>query len=239
MFFPGFGTILNAVIMVITGSFGVFVGNKLPNRIRDISLSGLGLITIMVGVESFLDTSNAVIPLISILIGGIIGSLIEIEKKLESAGEWLKTKTYKNQNLKNNKSKNFVEGFVVASLIACVGPISILAPFKEIISNDLNLIYIKTGLDAIMVFIYSGTMGIGVIFSAISLLIVQGFFTLLAIILGNSFLNESMINELTSTGGLMILSIGLRLLNIKKLPTADMIPGLLIAPLIIKIQDFI
>ena len=233
MFFPGFGTILNAVIMVITGSFGVFVGNKLPNRIRDISLSGLGLITIMVGVESFLDTSNAVIPLISILIGGIIGSLIEIEKKLESAGEWLKTKTYKNQNLKNNKSKNFVEGFVVASLIACVGPISILAPFKEIISNDLNLMYIKTGLDAIMVFIYSGTMGIGVIFSAISLLIVQGFFTLLAIILGNSFLNESMINELTSTGGLMILSIGLRLLNIKKLPTADMIPGLLIAPLII------
>jgi len=233
MFFPGFGTILNAVIMVITGSFGVFAGNKLPNRIRDISLSGLGLITIMVGVESFLDTSNAVIPLISILIGGIIGSLIEIEKKLESAGEWLKTKTYKNQNLKNNKSKNFVEGFVVASLIACVGPISILAPFKEIISNDLNLIYIKTGLDAIMVFIYSGTMGIGVIFSAISLLIVQGFFTLLAIILGNSFLNESMINELTSTGGLMILSIGLRLLNIKKLPTADMIPGLLIAPLII------
>tara|TARA_B100000073_G_scaffold73147_4_gene54842 strand:- start:897 stop:1607 length:711 start_codon:yes stop_codon:yes gene_type:complete len=233
MFFPGFGTILNAVIMVITGSFGVFVGNKLPNRIRDISLSGLGLITIMVGVESFLDTSNAVIPLISILIGGIIGSLIEIEKKLESAGEWLKTKTYKNQNLKNNKSKNFVEGFVVASLIACVGPISILAPFKEIISNDLNLIYIKTGLDAIMVFIYSGTMGIGVIFSAISLLIVQGFFTLLAIILGNSFLNDSMINELTSTGGLMILSIGLRLLNIKKLPTADMIPGLLIAPLII------
>ena len=239
MFFPGFGTILNAVIMVITGSFGVFVGNKLPNRIRDISLSGLGLITIMVGVESFLDTSNAVIPLISILIGGIIGSLIEIEKKLESAGEWLKTKTYKNQNLKNNKSKNFVEGFVVASLIACVGPISILAPFKEIISNDLNLMYIKTGLDAIMVFIYSGTMGIGVIFSAISLLIVQGFFTLLAIILGNSFLNDSMINELTSTGGLMILSIGLRLLNIKKLPTADMIPGLLIAPLIIKIQDFI
>ena len=233
MFFPGFGTILNAVIMVITGSFGVFAGNKLPNRIRDISLSGLGLITIMVGVESFLDTSNAVIPLISILIGGIIGSLIEIEKKLESAGEWLKTKTYKNQNLKNNKSKNFVEGFVVASLIACVGPISILAPFKEIISNDLNLMYIKTGLDAIMVFIYSGTMGIGVIFSAISLLIVQGFFTLLAIILGNSFLNDSMINELTSTGGLMILSIGLRLLNIKKLPTADMIPGLLIAPLII------
>ena len=239
MFFPGFGTILNAVIMVITGSFGVFVGNKLPNRIRDISLSGLGLITIMVGVESFLDTSNAVIPLISILIGGIIGSLIEIEKKLESAGEWLKTKTYKNQNLKNNKSKNFVEGFVVASLIACVGPISILAPFKEIISDDLNLMYIKTGLDAIMVFIYSGTMGIGVIFSALSLLIVQGFFTLLAIILGNSFLNESMINELTSTGGLMILSIGLRLLNIKKLPTADMIPGLLIAPLIIKIQNFI
>ncbi|MBL52242.1 MAG: hypothetical protein CMG57_09845 [Candidatus Marinimicrobia bacterium] len=239
MFFPGFGTILNALVMIITGSFGVFLGNKLPNRIRDISLSGLGLITIMVGVESFLDTSNAVIPLISILIGGIIGSLIEIEKKLESAGEWLKTKTYKNQNLKNNKSKNFVEGFVVASLIACVGPISILAPFKEIISDDLNLMYIKTGLDAIMVFIYSGTMGIGVIFSALSLLIVQGFFTLLAIILGNSFLNESMINELTSTGGLMILSIGLRLLNIKKLPTADMIPGLLIAPLIIKIQNFI
>ena len=98
MFFPGFGTLLNAIVMIITGSLGVFLGKKLPNRVRDISLSGLGLITLMVGVDSFLETSNAVIPLISILLGGIIGSIIQIEKKLESIGEWLKSKTYNDES---------------------------------------------------------------------------------------------------------------------------------------------
>ena len=237
MFFPGFGTLLNAIVMIITGSLGVFLGKKLPNRVRDISLSGLGLITLMVGVDSFLETSNAVIPLISILLGGIIGSIIQIEKKLESIGEWLKSKTYNDQSTSGKKTKSFVEGFVVSSLIACVGPISILAPFNEIISKDMNLIFIKTGLDAIMVFIYSGTMGIGVIFSSVSLVVVQGFFTILAIIIGSTFLNENMISELTATGGIMILSIGFRLLNIKKLPSADLIPGLLVAPIIVAIMQ--
>ena len=125
MYFPGFGTLLNAIVMIITGSLGVFLGKKLPNRVRDISLSGLGLITLMVGVDSFLETSNAVIPLISILLGGIIGSIIQIEKKLESIGEWLKSKTYNDQSTADKKTKSFVEGFVVSSLIACVGPISI------------------------------------------------------------------------------------------------------------------
>ena len=93
--------------------------------------------------------------------------------------------------------------------------------------------FIKTGLDGIMVFVYSGTMGIGVLFSSLSVLLVQGFFTFLSLIIGNTFLNEEMIKELTSTGGLMILSIGFRLLNIKKIPSADLIPGLIFAPLIV------
>ena len=133
----------------------------------------------------------------------------------------------------NPKRKTFVEGFVVSSLIACVGPIAILAPLNEVISKDLNLMFIKTGLDGIMVFVYSGTMGIGVLFSSLSVLLVQGFFTFLSLIIGNTFLNEEMIKELTSTGGLMILSIGFRLLNIKKIPSADLIPGLIFAPLIV------
>ena len=112
-----------------------------------------------------------------------------------------------------------------------------MAPFNEVISQDMNLIYIKTGLDAIMVFIYSGTMGIGVIFSSVSLVVVQGFFTILAIVIGSTFLNENMISELTATGGIMILSIGFRLLNIKKLPSADLIPGLLVAPMIVAIMQ--
>ena len=233
MLFPGFGTLINAAVMIITGSLGVFLGSKIPERVRETSLMGLGLITIMVGVDAFLETSNAVIPLISILLGGITGSLIQIEHKQENIGKWLKKKTYSSKNNINSKTKNFVEGFVVASLIACVGPIAILAPLNEVISKDLNLIFIKTGLDGIMVFVYSGTMGIGVLFSSLSVIVVQGFFTFLSIIIGNTFLNEQMIAELTSTGGLMILSIAFRLLNIKKIPSADLIPGLIYAPLIV------
>ena len=233
MLFPGFGTLINAAVMIITGSLGVFLGSKIPERVRETSLMGLGLITIMVGIDSFLETSNAVIPLISILLGGITGSLIQIEHKLENIGKWLKKKTYSSKNNINSKTKNFVEGFVVASLIACVGPIAILAPLNVVISKDLNLIFIKTGLDGIMVFVYSGTMGIGVLFSSLSVIVVQGFFTFLSIIIGNTFLNEQMITELTSTGGLMILSIAFRLLNIKKIPSADLIPGLIYAPLIV------
>jgi len=235
MFFEGFGTVINSIVMIITGCIGVFIGAKLPHRIRDITLSGLGLFTIMVGIESFLKTSNAVIPMIAILLGGIFGSIIQIEKNLELIGEWLKKKTSKTTN---PTTKNFVEGFVVSSLIACVGPMAILAPFNEVISKDLNLMYIKTGLDGIMVFIYSGTMGVGVIFSSISVFIVQGFFTIVGIVVGNTFLNENMINELSATGGVMILSIGLRLLNIKKLPSADLIPGLIFAPVIVYVLEY-
>ena len=226
MLFPGFGTLINAAVMIMTGSLGVFLGTKIPERIREISLMGLGLITIMVGVEAFLETSHTVIPLISILLGGVTGSLIQIEYKLEQIGEWLKKKTYSKNDGINPKRKTFVEGFVVSSLIACVGPIAILAPLNEVISKDLDLMFVKTGLDGIMVFVYSGTMGIGV-------LLVQGFFTFLSLIIGNTFLNEEMIKELTSTGGLMILSIGFRLLNIKKIPSAELIPGLIFAPLVV------
>ena len=233
MLFPGFGTLINAAVMIMTGSLGVFLGTKIPERIREVSLMGLGLITIMVGVEAFLETSHAVIPLISILLGGVTGSLIQIEYKLEQIGEWLKKKTYSKNDDINPKRKTFVEGFVVSSLIACVGPIAILAPLNEVISKDLDLMFVKTGLDGIMVFVYSGTMGIGVLFSSISVLLVQGFFTFLSLIIGNTILNEEMIKELTSTGGLMILSIGFRLLNIKKIPSADLIPGLIFAPLVV------
>ena len=237
MLFPGFGTLINAAVMIITGSLGVFLGSKIPERVRETSLMGLGLITIMIGVDAFLETSNAVIPLIAILLGGITGSLIQIEHKLETIGEWLKKKTYSSKNDSNSKTKNFVEGFVVASLIACVGPITILAPLNEVVSKDLNLIFVKTGLDGIMVFVYSGTMGIGVLFSSLSVIVVQGFFTFLSVIIGNTFLNEQMITELTSTGGLMILSIGFRLLDIKKIPSADLIPGLIYAPLVVLILN--
>ena len=233
MLFPGFGTLINETVMIITGLLGVFLGTKIPERIRETSLMGLGLITIMVGVDAFLETSHAVIPLISILLGGVIGSLIQIEYKLEQIGEWLKKKTYSKNDGINPKRKTFVEGFVVSSLIACVGPIAILAPLNEVISKDLDLMFVKTGLDGIMVFVYSGTMGIGVLFSSLSVLLVQGFFTFLSLIIGNTFLNEEMIKELTSTGGLMILSIGFRLLNIKKIPSADLIPGLIFAPLVV------
>ena len=237
MLFPGFGTLINATVMIITGSLGVFLGSKIPERVRETSLMGLGLITIMIGVDAFLETSNAIIPLISILLGGITGSLIQIEHKLETIGEWLKKKTYSSKNNINSKTQNFVEGFVVASLIACVGPLAILAPLNEVVSKDLNLIFVKTGLDGIMVFVYSGTMGIGVLFSSLSVIVVQGFFTFLSVIIGNTFLNEQMITELTSTGGLMILSIAFRLLNIKKIPSADLIPGLIYAPLVVLILN--
>ena len=237
MLFPGFGTLINATVMIITGSLGVLLGSKIPERVRETSLMGLGLITIMIGVDAFLETSNAIIPLISILLGGITGSLIQIEHKLETIGEWLKKKTYSSKNNINSKTQNFVEGFVVASLIACVGPLAILAPLNEVVSKDLNLIFVKTGLDGIMVFVYSGTMGIGVLFSSLSVIVVQGFFTFLSVIIGNTFLNEQMITELTSTGGLMILSIAFRLLNIKKIPSADLIPGLIYAPLVVLILN--
>ena len=116
---------------------------------------------------------------------------LEIENRWEELGEWLKKKTYSSKNDSNSKTKNFVEGFVVASLIACVGPLAILAPLNEVVSKDLNLIFVKTGLDGIMVFVYSGTMGIGVLFSSLSVIVVQGFFTFLSVIIGNTFLNSS------------------------------------------------
>jgi uncharacterized membrane protein YqgA involved in biofilm formation len=223
-------SILNAVVCAVGGILGVVFGHRLPERIRTAVLGGIGLVTLVVGVRSALGTTNIVIPLLALALGALIGEAFRIEARLEGLGERLRERF-----AKHDKGR-FVEGFVTATLIATVGPLTILGSLAEGAHGDRELILIKTALDGFMTLSVAAAYGIGVAFSAIGVLAVQVPITLVGSLAGGD-IDGRVLAEIEATGGLIIMAIGLRLLDIKKLPIASYLPGLLLAPAILWIGE--
>lgn len=209
---------------------GVVFGHRLPERIRIAVLSGIGIVTLVVGVRSALETTNIVIPLLALSFGVLIGELLQIEARLERLGERLRAR------FAARDKGRFVEGFVTATLIATVGPLTILGSLAEGAHGDRELILIKTALDGFMTLTVAAAYGIGVAFSALGVLVVQVPLTVIGSIAGSD-LTGRVLAEIEATGGLIIIAIGLRLLDIKKLPIASYLPGLLLAPGILWIGE--
>jgi uncharacterized protein len=223
-------TILNALACAGGGIMGVLFGHKLPERFRTAVLGGIGLVTLVVGLRSALVTTNIVIPLLAIAFGVLIGETLRIENRLEAVGERLRERFAKGDR------GRFVEGFVTATLIATVGPLAILGSLAEGAHGDRDLILVKTALDGFMTLSVGAAYGIGVAFSAIGVLVVQLPITFIGAVVGSD-ISGRVLSELEATGGLIIIAIGLRLLDIKKLPIASYLPALALAPLILWIGE--
>lgn len=226
------GTWLNVVTVLIGGSLGTLLGSRLPARIREMVLHGLGLVTLVVGVQLALKTHNVLIVMGSILIGAILGEWWGIDAGLERTGQWLRERVAKRASA--HQMTHFVEGFVTASLVFCVGPMTILGSIQDGLTGDYTLLAIKSLLDGFAALAFASSLGIGVLFSILTILIYQGSLTLLAG-LAQRVLTEVMIAEMSATGGVMILAIGLLLLDLKRIRVANLLPGLVIAPLIVAI----
>lgn len=224
------GTILNIVTVLIGGGLGVLLGQRLPERMRETVLHGLGLVTLVVGVHLTLETQNVLIVLVSILIGAILGEWWRIDVGLERLSEWLRVRVGRRASPHNQA--HFTEGFVTASLVFCVGPMTILGSIQDGLTGDYSLLVIKSVLDGFAALAFASSLGIGVLFSVLTILVYQGGLTLAAGLAQNAF-SEAMIAEMTATGGVMILAIGLLLLDVRRIRVANLLPALLIAPLIV------
>ena len=220
------GTLINVGAILIGTAIGSLAGSRLPSRMRRIVLYGIGLVVILLGFQMAVRTRNILVVLGAVLIGGIIGELLRIEDRLEQLGQFFQAKFSK------DSAQSISEGFVTASLVFCVGPMAILGSISDGLSGDYSLLSVKAVMDGFASIAFGASMGWGVGLSAISILVYQGGLTLAAGFLPGA-LNDAMITEMTATGGLIIIGIGIKLLDLKDLPLANLVPAIAVAPIIL------
>jgi len=224
------GTLLNIATVLIGGVIGSLFGARIPEQLKSTVISGMGLFTAAMGLQMFLNTENPLIVLGALLIGTLLGEWWRIEEGLHRLGEFLERKFSREEEDGSNK---FVRGFLTASLLFCVGPMTILGSIQDGLTGDYNLLAVKSVLDGFASMAFASTLGVGVLFSTIIILIYQGGISLLAAQL-DALVTPSMMNELTATGGVILLGLAISsLLEIKKIRVGNMLPALAIAPLIV------
>ena len=220
------GTTINVGAILAGSAIGVSIGSRLPDRIRQTVLNGLGLLTMLVGLQMALGTRNLMIVLGAILGGGVLGEILRIHDGLQRFGTFLQSA------LAGGHNPLFGQGFVTASLVFCVGPMAILGSIQDGMTGDYRLLAVKSVLDGFAAIAFSASLGWGVSLSAVSILLYQGGITLFATTLSRA-LTEPMIVEMTAAGGLIIVGISLKLLDLKDIRLANFLPALAIAPLIV------
>ncbi len=226
---PGLGTAVNVATVVAGTLVGVVLGDRLPDRIRTTVLHVVGMMTLVIGVREAAGTRNVVFPLVALLLGAVVGEALDVEARLESLGERLRRRVERDRT--DADQSRFVEGFVAASLLFCIGPLTILGSIRDGLGGPdaAQLLLVKAALDGVMAVVFASTLGWGVGFSALTILVVQGTLTAVA---GSAdrVLSDRMVTEMTATGGVMIVGIGLRLLEIKPVRVASFLPALLLVP---------
>jgi uncharacterized membrane protein YqgA involved in biofilm formation len=226
----GLGTLINTSTVIVGSSIGYFIGHRIRESIRTIVVQVIGLATVIMGISNAMDTHNLVFPLVGMVIGAVIGELLHIEERLEGIGERLKKRFAK----KSDDTSTFVEGFVTATLMFCIGPMTILGAIEDASGRTPQLYIIKGTLDGFMSIIFVSIYGIGAAFSAIGVFVVQGLLTLGGTGI-DSLLDDRMRTELFAAGGFTVLAIGLNLLEIKKIKLGSLLPGLIVTPILVAI----
>lgn len=235
------GTALNVVTVLVGSGIGLAVGGRLPERVRETVLQCLGLFTVVLGIVNAQEAFAGPLPdtigrpavlvvLGALLVGAILGELLDLDGRLTRLGEALQRRVHRDGA--EGESSRFVEGFVIASLVFCVGPLTILGSIQDGLSGDYQLLAVKSLLDGFAALAFASGLGIGVAFSAVPVLVVQGAISLLA---GQAegVLTEAMISASSAAGGVLVLAIGLRLLELRSVRVANLLPALFIAPAIV------
>lgn len=241
---PGIGTIVNVATVLLGATVGVLLGNRLPVRTRDLVTDALGLVTLLIAGTSAMavldddladrvgESAPMLIVLGSLLIGGIAGSLLRLEQRVESLGGWLQSRL--SGDAGSVERHRFIEGFVVASLVFCTGPLTILGSLNDGLGNGADQLFLKSALDGFAAIAFAASFGWGVAASAVTVVAIQGSLTLLGLALGD-VLPDAHLAAITAAGGLLLVGVALRLLRIREIPVADLLPALLVAPLLVQV----
>lgn len=234
--FVGLGTLVNVAAIILGSLVGVGLGNRLSDRTRDTVTAMLGLFTMVLGGMSVGAMNSAplaaavgggatIVVLLSLLIGGVLGSELQIEDRVDSFGGWFRDRL----GARGGDRRRFVDAFVTATLVFCVGPLAILGSLSDGLGRGPDQLLVKAVLDGFAAIAFASTLGIGVMASAVPLLLYQGGLTLAGYLLGD-VMPAAEIDALTATGGLILIGMGLRLANIKSIRVGDLLPALVIAP---------
>lgn len=243
---PGIGTVVNVVTVLIGSTLGVLLGNRLPERTRDLVTDALGLVTLLIAGTSAMavlddeladlvgDSAPMLIVLGSLLIGGIAGSLLRLEARVESLGGWLQRRLAGDAG--SVERHRFIEGFVVSSLVFCTGPLTILGSLNDGLGNGADQLFLKAALDGFAAIAFAASFGWGVAASALTIVVVQGGLTLLGVALGD-VLPDAHLAAVTAVGGLLLVGVALRLLRVREIPVADLLPALFVAPILVQLAS--
>ena len=228
-----FATLINALAIVLGSVIGALLKKGLSKRFETAIFTAAGITTIVIGVQMAMKTSHILALALALIIGGLVGTAIRIEDAVLKLGERLKNRFSRNQ-----ESGTFAIGFLTASVLYCSGALAIIGSFKAGTEGDFNILFTKSILDGTLSILFASAMGIGVAFSAISVLVYQGILTLVSIWV-KPFVSPLMLAELTGIGGALVLMIGLSLLDIKKLKTGDFLPALVFTVLFVIAMPYV
>ena len=216
-----FGTLINVATIIAGSLLGYFFHSKLPSRFSKITFQAIGLFTIYIGIEMTMKTQELLILIFSMVIGSILGEWINLEIHINRFSNWIKRKI-------KSKNETFSEGMISAFLLYCIGSMTILGAFEEGTTGNSELLIAKSVMDGFSSIALASALGIGVLFSIFPLIIFQGGLTLLALFLG-SFMPETVINEMSAVGGIMLIGLGISIMEIKKIKVINMLPALIVA----------
>lgn len=234
----GLGTLLNVAAILVGATIGTLLGERLPQRTADTITDGIGLIVLVVaalnvvavrdaGLVAVAGSGALLVVLGAVIIGGLIGSLLRLERRFEDLGDWLRHVMVR----RRDAQPRFVEGFVTASLVFVIGPLGILGSVNDGLGHGIDQLALKATLDGITSIAFASAFGWGVAASAIPVGVYQGLWTVIGAAAGG-FLPGAEIAAVTATGGVLLLGTGLRLLKVREIPVGDLLPALVVAPLL-------
>ena len=243
------GTILNTITVFIGSTIGLMAGNRFPVRIQETVMTALGLVTLVVGFGNAGETGNIIVPLLSLVIGAIIGEMLRLDVQLDRLAAWLQQRVQREapseagasgDQVDHDRRARFIQGFVTASLVFCVGPLTFVGSIQDGMGLAIGFeqLAIKSVLDMFAAMAFASSLGIGVMFSTATVFTIQGSLALAGRLAGE-FMTDPMIDEMTAVGGLILIALGLVLLDIKKPRVANFLPALILAPVIVAGADLL
>lgn len=221
------GVFVNVLAVVIGSLIGLVCKKEIPQKFTEVIMTGIGLCTVYIGISGALKGKNTIILIVSVVIGSVIGTWIDLDQRINSLGEWIGARF----RASSGKSASIAQGFVTGSLLFCVGAMTIVGSLDAGLSGDNKMLFTKSALDFISSIMLSVSLGVGVLFSAAFVLVFQGSIVLLARAL-QPVLTASAIAEITCAGSLLIIALGLNIIGLTKIKVANFLPAIVVAPVL-------
>ncbi len=240
---PGTGTAVNVATVLLGAVVGKLLGNRLPVRTRELVTDALGLTTLLIAATSAVavldedlaervgDSAPLLIVLGSLVIGGVVGSVLRLEERVEQFGSWMQRRLAGETG--SVERQRFIDGFVLSSLIFCTGPLTVLGSLNDGLGNGADQLFLKATLDGFAAMAFAASFGLGVAASAVTIVVVQGGLTVVGVLLGD-VLSDATLAAVTATGGLLLVGVALRLLRIREISVVNLLPALLVAPALVQ-----